>query len=62
MAHHGMCVVGADLQEAFDRAILFENTARVSWYDYEEDEDLDDEEIEEIDETEAVDDIEEEEK
>ena len=62
MAHHGMCVVGADLQETFDRAILFENTARVSWYDYEEDENLDDDEIEEIDETEAVDDVEEEEK
>ncbi len=45
MAHHGMCVVGADLQEAFDRAILFENAARVSWYDYEKDED--EEEVEE---------------
>ena len=42
MAHHGMCVVGADLQETFDRAILFENAARVSWYDYEKDEDEED--------------------
>ena len=35
MAHHGMAVCGKDMRSAFENALKFEETARVSWYDYE---------------------------
>lgn len=35
MAHHGMAVCGETLDEAFANALKFEDTARISWQDYE---------------------------
>lgn len=35
MAHHGMVVCGGTLEEAFANALKFEETARISWQDYE---------------------------
>ncbi len=57
MAHHGLICCGADMNAAFERALLFEETARIAWYDYEEDEleDIEeefDEDIEEYEEEE----------
>lgn len=42
MAHHGMTVCGKDMENAFANALKFEETARISWYDYEIDDDEDD--------------------
>lgn len=54
MAHHGMVVCGSDIENAFSNALKFEETARIAWYDYEEEEEEDeDEEYEEYEATEA---------
>lgn len=34
MKHHGMAVCGSDMKNAFENAILFEETARIAWYEY----------------------------
>lgn len=39
MAHHGMVVCGSDMENAFANALKFEESARISWYDYEKDDD-----------------------
>lgn len=46
MAHHGVAVCGESMERAFENALKFEETAKVAWYDYEE------EDYEEYEETE----------
>lgn len=46
MAHHGVAVCGESMERAFENALKFEETAKVAWYGYEE------EDYEEYEETE----------